>query len=456
MTDLDCVVYDIAELVVGPTPGSTRRGGPDGPGATADGNRHPGASGPPSDPDAVLHRIEDGAVAVADGTVVGAGPTDEIVRRYPPTAASNQIDASGKTVIPGFVDSHTHAVFAGDRSDEFAAKLRGKSYQAIMDEGGGILRTVRATRQADDEALLGALLDRLDVMLAGGATTVEVKSGYGLDPETERRILDVVDRADEAHPVRVVPTFMGAHAVPEAFESAGEYIDHVLGEQLPEATERAVFCDVFCESGVFSVEDSRRLLEGAVGAGLVPKVHAEEFERIGGSQLAADVDAASADHLLQATDEDAAALSSADVVPTLLPGTAFALGTDYADPRRFLRAGSEIAVASDFNPNCHASSMGFAATLASVGMGLSPAESVRACSYGGGLALGASDDRVPDSVVPPGTGTLRAGAPGDMLVLDAPSFAHVPYRFDESPVESAIIGGELAYSRTSDVRRTHS
>ena len=454
MTDLDCVVHNAAELVVGPALGSSQRDVSGGVGTMPSEEQHPGANGPPSDPDIVLHRIEDGAVAVADGAVVGIGQTDDLVRTYPPTAARNQIDASGKTVIPGFVDSHTHAVFAGDRSDEFADKLRGKSYQAIMDEGGGILRTVRATRQASEATLLADLLDRLDRMLASGATTVEVKSGYGLDPETEGRILDVVCSADEVHPVRVVPTFMGAHAVPAEFESAHTYMDHVLDEQLPEASKRAVFCDVFCESGVFSVEDSRRLLEQAADAGLVPKVHAEEFEHFGGSQLAADVDAASADHLLQATDEDAVALSSADVVPTLLPGTAFALGTEYADPRRFLHAGSEIAVASDFNPNCYASGMSFATTLASVGMGLSPAESIRACSYGGGLALGANDDRVPDSVVPPGTGTLQTGAPGDMLVLDAPSFAHVPYRFDEPTVESAIVGGEIVYTHTSDVRRT--
>jgi imidazolonepropionase len=454
MTDLDCVVYNAAELVVGPSLESPQRGVPDRLGTTTSGDQHPGANGPPSDPNTVLHRIEDGAVAVADGTVVGIGPTDELVRDYSPTAATDQIDASGKSVIPGFVDSHTHAVFAGDRSDEFADKLRGKSYQAIMDEGGGILRTVRATRQASEDTLLADLLNRLDRMLASGATTVEVKSGYGLNSETERRILDVICSASEIHPVRVVPTFMGAHAVPDEFDSAHAYIDHVLDEQLPEIANRAVFCDVFCESDVFSVEDSRRLLEQAADAGFVPKVHAEEFEHFGGSQLAADIDAVSADHLLQATTEDAAALSSAGVVPTLLPGTAFALGTDYADPRRFLRAGSEIAVASDFNPNCYASGMSFAATLASVGMGLSPAESIRACSYGGGLALGANDDRVPDSVVPPGTGTLQTGAPGDMLVLDAPSFAHVPYRFDEPTVESAIVGGEIVYTHTSDVRRT--
>lgn len=441
MSRPDLVVHDANEVVVGPAPDTT-------------GGSHPGAFGPPASPDDVLQRIEDGAVVVVDGDVVEIGQTDDVIREYPPENAVMAVDANGQAVLPGFVDSHTHALFAGDRSDEFAAKLRGKDYQEILSEGGGILQTVRATRTASDEELLVALLDRLDVMLAAGATTVEIKSGYGLEVETERRMLEVAARADQRHPVRVVPTFMGAHAVPEEYRTE-EYVDRVIDEQLPAILEdgSAVFCDVFCEEGVFSVEDSRRILSAARDGGLAPKIHAEEFEHTGGSQLAADLAAISADHLLQATDEDAAALASAGVTPTLLPGTAFALGSDYADPRQFLVAGAEVAVASDFNPNCYAPGMTFAATLASVGMGLSPAESVRACSYGGALALGANDDRIPDEVVPPGTGTLRVGSPGDLLVLDAPSHAHVPYRFDESPVANAFVGGELAFNRTRGVNR---
>lgn len=454
MTDIDCVVFNIGELVVGPAPGTTPRTHRNESDTDVGAVRHPGAEGPPNDPTAVLDLRTDAAVAVVDGSVAAVGSTDEIVREYPPESATERVDAAGAAVLPGLVDSHTHAVFAGDRSDEFAAKLRGKSYQEIMEEGGGILSTVRATREANAERLLADLLDRLDVMLAAGATTVEVKSGYGLDPETERRTLDVVARANDRHPVRVVPTFMGAHATPEEFDSASAYVDHVIDEQLPAVADRAIFCDVFCEAGVFSVEEAERVLRAGADEGLVPKIHAEEFERIGGSRTAADVDAISADHLLQATDEDATALAEAGVVPTLLPGTAFALGTDYANPRQFLAAGSELAVASDFNPNCYASGMSFAATLASVGMGLSPAESVRACSYGGALALGAADERVPDPVVPSGAGTVRPGAPGDLLVLDAPSHAHVPYRFDESTVKHAFVGGDLAYTRTPGVKRT--
>jgi imidazolonepropionase len=427
---LDAVVHGAAELVVGPAG--------EGPALPTDGS-------PPADPDAVLDRREDAAVAVVDGEVAAVGPTESITERYPPAEAAYGLDASGRAVIPGFVDSHTHPVFAGDRSDEFAAKLRGKRYQEILAEGGGILRTVRAVREASDEALLELLCDRLDTMLAHGTTTVEVKSGYGLDVETELRLLEVVDRADDAHPVDVVPTFMGAHAVPEG-RGTDDYVEEVVEAQLPAVAEQgiAAFCDVFCEEDVFSVEQARRVLEAGTECGLVPKVHAEEFVRLGGAQLAAELEAVSADHLLHATDEDVAALTEAGVVPVLLPGTAFALGTDYADARAFRDAGAPLAVASDFNPNCHAPSMGFAASLSCVGMGLSPAEAIRATTRGGARALGADrPDAFPDGPpLHPEAGTLQPGAPGDLLVLEAPSSVHVPYRFGENVVRTVLKGGE--------------
>jgi imidazolonepropionase len=376
--------------------------------------------------------IEDGAVAVADGAVVAVGPTDEVTREYPPENASENVDAGGRAVVPGFVDSHTHGSFAGDRSDEFAAKLRGKTYEEIMAEGGGILRTVRAVRAASDERLLDNLLGHLDVMLAHGTTTVEVKSGYGLDRETELRLLEVVDRADREHPVDVVPTFMGAHAVPED-RDADDYVDEVVDDQLPAVADQGVaeFCDVFCEEGVFSVEQSRRVLEAGAEYDLTPKVHAEELSHLGGAQLAAEVGAASADHLLFATEDDAEALAEAGVTPVLLPGTAFSLGADYADPDLFQEAGATVAVASDFNPNCHSQSMQFAVALACVGMGMPPAEAVAAATHGGALAL----DR-------PDRGTLREGAPGDLAVVDAPSHVHVPYNFGVNTVTTVFKGGE--------------
>jgi imidazolonepropionase len=381
----------------------------------------------------------DGAVAIEDGRVVAVGSTEAVTREYPPENAVEHVDADGRAVLPGFVDAHTHGLFAGDRSDEFAAKLRGKTYQEILAEGGGILRTVRAVREASDERLLGNLLGHLDTMLAHGTTTVEVKSGYGLDTETELRMLEVIDAADARHPVDVVPTFMGAHAVPEG-RDAEDYTTEVVDEQLPAVAEQgiATFCDVFCEEGVFSVEQSRRVLEAGIEHGLAPKVHAEELTHLGGAQLGAEVGAASADHLLHATEEDAAALAAAGVTPVLLPGTAFSLGAEYADSEQFIEAGAPVAVATDFNPNCHSPSMGMTLALACVGMGMAPHDALDAATRGGARALGRED----------GAGTLTEGTPGDLVVLDAPSHVHVPYSFGVNRVATVVKDGAVVHDAT--------
>jgi imidazolonepropionase len=403
MTELTTVIHDASEIVVGPGT------------------------------DAPLERHENAALAVADGRVAAIGPTEEITDGYPVENATHAIDADGRSVIPGFVDSHTHGLFAGDRSDEFAAKLGGENYQDILAEGGGILRTVRAVREASDAELRSNLLGHLDTMLAHGTTTVEVKSGYGLDTETELRMLDVIRQADEQHPIDVVPTFMGAHAVPEE-QDAETYTDRVIDDQLPAVANQGIaeFCDVFCEEDVFSVEQSRRVLEAGVEHGLTSKVHAEEFVRLGGAQLAADLDAASADHLLHANEDDRVALAEAGVTPVLLPGTAFSLGAEYADARAFLDEGGSIAVATDFNPNCHSQSMGFAIALACVGMEMTPAEALLAGTQGGARALDRSGE----------AGMLREGMPADVAIVDAPSYVHVPYNFGVNSVEMVLTDGE--------------
>jgi imidazolonepropionase len=432
---LTAVVYDAAEIVTL----ESGEGGADGAGED-EGDDHER-----------LGIYTDAAVAIEDGEIARVGPTGPVTREFPPENAAYAVDASGKTVIPGFVDPHTHALFAGDRADEFEAKLRGKTYQEILAEGGGILRTVRATREASDEQLLANLLDHLDTMLAHGTTTVEVKSGYGLDAETELRMLEVIDRADDRHPVDVVPTFMGAHAVPEGQDAversstskrakpvdADEYVDEVVEEQIPAVADQGIaeFCDVFCEEGVFSVEQSRRVLEAGKDAGMTPKVHAEELARIGGTRLAAEVGAASADHLLHSTEEDVEALVENDVVPVLLPGTAFGLGADYADARTFLEAGADVAIATDFNPNCYSQSMGFAASLSCVEMGMTPAEALVAGTTNAAAALD-----LPEEV-----GTLQKGAPGDVAVLDAPTYVHVPYNFGVNTVDAVLKDGEVVY-----------
>jgi imidazolonepropionase len=409
--ELQTVIHDAAEVVVGKRDGAW-------PGGDAGSE--------------LLEIHEDGAVAVVEGAIAAVGPTDEVLREYPAENAKTAYDASGQAVVPGFVDPHTHAVFAGDRSDEFEAKLRGKTYQEILADGGGILRTVRAVREADEATLVANLESHLDTMLAHGTTTVEVKSGYGLDTENELKLLSAIKTAAAEHPIDVVPTFMGAHAVPEGAD-ADDYVDRVVAEQIPAAADQGVaeFCDVFCEEGVFSVAQSRRVLEAGAEHGLTPKVHAEELAHIGGTQLAAEVGAASADHLLHSTREDVDALVDADVVPVVLPGTAFGLGAEYADADTMLDAGAPVAVATDFNPNCHTHSMGFAQSLCCVEMGMTPAQ-----------ALVAATEHAANAIDRPGVGRLEPGAPADLAILDAPSHVHVPYQFGVNLVEAVFKRGK--------------
>lgn len=429
MTDLDAVVYNASQVVVGPERGES---------TSVYGVRDQFG------PEQSLVVYEDGGVAIEAGQVVAVGPSEDVTAEYPPETAATAIDADGQAVIPGFVDPHTHAVFAGDRSDEFAARLRGRDYQEILAEGGGILRTVRAVRDASDDRLVERLLDHLDTALSYGATTVEVKSGYGLDTETELRLLDAIDRADRRHPVDLVPTYLGAHAVPED-SSADEYVETVVDEQLLAVADQgiAAFCDVFCEDGVFDVEQSRRVLEAGEAAGLATKIHADEFTRLGGTELAAELKTTSADHLLHATPEDIAALGEAGVVPTYLPAAAFSLQEPYADPSPAVQAGVPVALGTDFNPNCHSISMPITIALACSGMGLSPEAALVGATRGAALSLDQYDGR----------GTLRTGAPGDLVVLDAPGYIDLPYRFGENPVDQVLKNGSLVASPDEGVMR---
>lgn len=405
MPDLDAVVHDAAELVVGP------------------------------DENGDLEVIDGGAVAIANGSIVAFGETETIVREFPPENATEPIDASGKTVLPGFVDSHTHAVFAGDRSDEFALRLEGKAYQEILAEGGGILRTVRATREASEDTLVENLLSVLDTMLAHGATTVEVKSGYGLDRETELKQLRAIELADTRHPVDLIPTFLGAHAVPESMDRES-YVTSVIEDQLPAVagSDLAEYCDVFCDDGAFTRSEAADILQAGLEYELKPKIHAEEFEHLGGATLAAELEATSADHLLQATDDDARALANAEVVATLLPGTAFTLGVPYADPTQFQDAGATVAIASDFNPNCHSPSMVMTVQVAAHGMGMAPDAAIAAATAGGAAAV----DR-------PEAGRIEVGTPGDIVIADVPTRDHIAYSFGINPVETVLKQGDRVH-----------
>jgi len=299
-----------------------------------------------------LKIIPDGAVVVEEGIIKAVGKSDKILETFK-EKDYQVIDAFGKSVLPGFVDSHTHFVFGGYRAEEFCWRLSGISYMDIMQRGGGIINSVKATRAASKKELYDKGIKRLNSMLSLGVTTVEGKSGYGLDCETEIKELEVMYELDRAHPIDVVKTFLGAHAVPEEYKGEEDkFIDYIIKEVLPVVVEKklAEFCDVFCEKNVFSVEQSKRLLLKAKEMGLELKLHADEIVQLGGAELAAELGAVSADHLLQASERGIKEMARAGVVATLLPGTAFSLKEPYPKARYMIDKQCAVALASDMNP----------------------------------------------------------------------------------------------------------
>jgi len=389
--------------------------------------------------------IGEGAVVIEQGRITRVGPTTKVLAELKASGKDlspfASIDASGKAVLPGFIDSHTHLVFGGYRAEEYAWRLKGDSYMDILQRGGGILSTVAATRSASREELTDAGLKRLDSMLAFGVTTVEGKSGYGLDRATEVKQLEVMADLNRLHPLDVVPTFMGAHAVlPEYKGRENDYIDFLLKEVVPEVVSRrlAEFCDVFCEKNVFSLKQSRRLLTNAVESGLKSKLHADEIVQLGGAELAAEIGAVSADHLLHASDEGLSAMAQAGVVATLLPATAFSLREPYARGRLMIDAGGAVALATDFNPgSCFSESIPLVAALAALYMNLSPEEIVTALTVNAAAAL----DRAQV------TGSLDPGKQGDVIILENPSYRFIPYHLGVSTVEKVIKGGVLVFDK---------
>jgi len=385
--------------------------------------------------------IADGAVAIAAGRVVAVGSTRELASRF---HATQEIDASGKVVCPGFVDPHTHLVWLGDRAAEFEQRIAGATYMEIMAAGGGIMSTVRATRDASVDELVAAMRPRLDRMLAYGATTVEVKSGYGLETGAELRQLEAIVVLDRSHPVTLVPTFLGAHAVPAEYKGrADAYVDVVIHEMLPAVVEksralgleRLPFCDVFCEDGAFDLAQSRRILEAARAWGFPLKIHVDEFASLGGTRLAVDLGATSADHLVTPPPEDIAILGASNTVAVSLPCTPFGLGHhDYTPARALLKAGAALALASDCNPGtAWNESMPFVIALACRYLRLTPAQALVAATLNAACALDLGD-RV---------GSLAPGHAGDLLVLDLPDYRHLGYRFGTNPVAVVVKGGEI-------------
>ncbi|MEJ2170358.1 MAG: imidazolonepropionase [Desulfobacterales bacterium] len=392
-----------------------------------------------------LHIIPDGAVIIKEGVIDGIGTTREVEAKLAQSGADlsgfDVIDAQNKAVLPGFVDSHTHFIFGGYRAEEFAWRLRGDSYMQIMQRGGGIVNTVKATRRADPNELLQAGIKRLDSMLSFGVTTVECKSGYGLDKDTEIKQLEVINHLDGIHYLDIVPTFLGAHAVPEDFKGReDEFIDFMIEEVMPLAAERrlAQYCDIFCEKNVFSVEQSRRYLSKAIEMGFKIKLHADEIIQLGGAELAAELKATSADHLLQASDEGIRQMAAAGVVATLLPGTAFSLKEPYARGRFIIDSDCAVALATDFNPgSCFTESIPLIFALATLYMGITPQEAVSALTINAAAALDRADT----------IGSLDVGKQGDMVVLEYPSYKFIPYHIGVSTVEKVVKKGNLVFDK---------
>ena len=384
--------------------------------------------------------IKDGAVIIHDDKIVAVGTTEELDKQVD-VKEYEVIDATGKTVMPGFVDSHTHFIFGGYRADEFSWRLKGDSYMSIMERGGGINATVVPTREATEEELMEAGEERLNRMLEFGVTTVEGKSGYGMDCDTELKQLRVMKKLDEKHPVDIVRTFLGPHSVlPEWKGKEREFIEEQLRVVMPKVKEEnlAEFADIFTEKNVFNIEDSEYYLTEAKKMGFKLKIHADEIYQLGGSELAARVGAVSADHLLKASDEGIRQMRDAGVISTLLPATAFSLKEEYAPGRKMIDEGCAVAIASDLNPgSCFTNSIPLLVALGCIYMNMSIEEVITALTINGAAAVDRAD------VV----GSLEPGKQADIVFLKYPSIHFMPYNTGINLVETVIKKGETVYHK---------
>jgi imidazolonepropionase len=398
--------------------------------------------------------LADGAIAIADGQIVAVGPTADLRADF---SADETIDASGKVVCPGFVDPHTHVVYAGDRVNEFELRLRGASYMEIMQAGGGIVSTMRATRAATVEQLVAESHPRLEAMLALGTTTVEIKTGYGLDTASELKMLQAIALLASSHPLDLVPTFLGAHAVPPEYKGhPDEYVDLVIEEMLPAVvawyhathhqrhasdTEHlsrithhvSLFCDVFCEANVFDREQSRRVLEAGLKLGLPAKIHADEFVNLGGVSLAVELGATSVDHLDVTPPVEVELLAQSNTLGVALPAVNFNLGSShFANARSMIDAGVALALATDINPgSAPCPSMPLVMAIACRYQRLLPAEALNAGTINAAYALGLGHK----------LGSLEVGKQGDVLIVNAPDYRHLAYQFGDNLVERVVKRG---------------
>jgi imidazolonepropionase len=381
--------------------------------------------------------ISDGAIAIGGDRILAVGPRKDLRREFPGAA---RIDGRGAVALPGFVDPHTHLVFAGERADEFEERLGGASYAEIAARGGGIRSTVRKVRAAGAADLAEAAIPRLDRMLAHGTTCAEVKTGYGLSTEDEAKSLQAIEMLARAHPIALVPTFLGAHEVPDEFRSRREeYVRLICEDMIPRFAARARFCDVFCEKGVFSVEESRRILLAGKAAGMRPKIHADELCSTGGAELAAEVGALTADHLVMCSEEGIRRMAAAGVIPVLLPGTSFFLKLGRRAPARaMIEAGLAPALATDCNPGSSPTeSMAIVMTLACIELGMAPAEALVAATVNAAHAAGCGLER----------GSLEPGKLADVVLYDAESWRSIPYHYGVSLVSRVYVRGRLVWER---------
>jgi imidazolonepropionase len=379
--------------------------------------------------------IENGSILVKDGLIEWVGR--EADRKVEPSADATILEASEKVVLPGFVDSHTHLVFAGSRENEFALRAEGKTYQQIAEAGGGIWSTVKEVRLATKKDLKRTAEKRLDEMMRHGTTTVEIKSGYGLDMENEIKMLEVMSDLEKEHYMTVVPTFLGAHAIPSEFgNNSGAYVRFLLDKLIPYVGRKhlARFSDVFCEEGYFNALQGEHLLNEAKKSGMRPKVHADELSPCGGAELAARVGAISADHLEHVSAKGIDALKESGVVATLLPGVSFFLGHQYAPARKLIDAGVPVALASDFNPgSCMSFSMPMMMTIACTQMKMTPEEAITASTLNGAAALGISDK----------VGSIEVGKQADIAIYDIPNYRYLPYHFGANFLSTVIKRGVI-------------
>ena len=381
--------------------------------------------------------IPDAGILIHDDTIIEIGNGAELRRKYP---EARQVDGEGCWALPGFVDPHTHPIFYRTRQHEFVMRTQGKSYEEIAAAGGGIRNSVRAFREASDDEIAERTYHRLMTFLEYGTTTIEAKSGYGLSLKDEIRSLRILRELSKLVPLTIVPTFLGAHEIPDEYRDNREkYIDLLIHEMIPQVAEEqlARYCDVFCETNVFTVEESERILQAALDHGLKPRIHADELDYTGGAELAARIGAVSADHLLKISDEGIAALQSAGVVPVLLPGTAFFLGKqEYAPARKMIEAGLPVALATDFNPGSSMTqNMQFILTLASIYMHMLPHEALTAATRNAARSLEL------DATI----GTLHPHKKADVVLMRIEDLEYLPYHYAVNHVHTVIRHGRIVY-----------